>query len=113
MLEFSIARVCEARGIVKPYRFLTQNGFAPTTATKLAKGDVEYLRLEYIEKLCILLNCQPNDLFEWTPATRAEDKPDHPLAAMRKSEKINLAETLRSLPMNKIKEIESLLANMK
>jgi hypothetical protein len=52
-------------------------------------------------------------LFEWTPATRAEDKPDHPLAAMRKSEKINLAETLRSLPMNKIKEIESLLANLK
>jgi len=112
MLEFSIDRVCTARGIGKVYKFLVQNGFSPTTATKLSTGNVEYLRLEYIEKLCTLLNCLPNDLFEWTPKTRLEDKADHPLQAIRKSEKIDLAETLKNLPMSKLKEIESMIANL-
>jgi DNA-binding Xre family transcriptional regulator len=113
MLQFSIKKVCDARGITKVYRFLTKNGFLPTTASKLSKGDVEYLRLEYIEKLCSLLNCVPNDLFEWVPNSRAEDKPDHPLQAIRQSEIINLTETLKSLPMSKIKEVESLIASLK
>lgn len=112
MLEFSIERVCTARGIAKPYRFLTQNGFAPTTATKLSKGEVEYLRLDYIEKICTLLNCQPNDLFQWSPNSRSEDRPEHPLQAVRKKDPVDLTATLRQLPMDKIKEIESLLQNL-
>lgn len=112
MLEFSLEHVCTARGIAKPYRFLVQNGFAPTTATKLAKGNVEYLRLDYIETLCSLLNCQPNDLFHWSPNSKSEDRPDHPLHAIRKKDRLDLAETLRQLPMNKIKEIESILQNI-
>lgn len=112
MLEFSLEHVCTARGIAKPYRFLTQNGFGPATATKLAKGGVEYLRLDYIEKICTLLNCQPNDLFQWTPNSRGEDRPDHPLQAVRKKNAVDLTETLRQLPMDKIKEIESLLKNL-
>ncbi len=113
MLEFSIEKVCKARGIEKPYKFLIKNGFLPATATKLSKGDVEYLRLEYIETICSLLNCTPNDLFEWTPQSKADDIEDHPLNAIRKSEKIDLIQTIKSLPMNKLKEIESLISNIK
>ena len=113
MLEFSIEKVCKARGIEKPYKFLIKSGFLPATATKLSKGSVEYLRLEYIERLCTLLNCTPNDLFEWSPASKSEDREDHPLYSIRKSDKIDLVETIKSLPMNKLKEIESLISNIK
>lgn len=113
MLEFSIEKVCKARGIEKPYKFLIKSGFLPATATKLSKGSVEYLRLEYIERLCTLLNCTPNDLFEWSPSSKAEDREDHPLFSIRKSDKIDLVETIKSLPMNKLKEIESLISNIK
>lgn len=98
---------------MKPYRFLTQNGFAPTTANKLVKGDVEYLRLDYIETICSLLNCTPNDLFVWVPKSKSEDRADHPLQAIRKTENIDLTETLRNLPMDKLKEVEALLQNLK
>lgn len=113
MLQFSIERVCTARGIPKPYKFLVRNGFLPTTATKLAKGDVEYLRVEYLERLCVLLNCVPNDLFEWIPDSRAEDRPDHPLYSIRQTEKLDFAETLKNLPMSKLREIEVIISNLK
>ena len=106
MLEFSIEKVCKARGIEKPYKFLIKSGFLPATATKLSKGSGEYLRLEYIERIC-------NDLFEWTPQAKTDDREDHPLYSIRKSEKIDLVETIKSLPMNKLKEIESLISTIK
>lgn len=106
-------KVASVRGVDKRYKFLVRNGFTPTTATKLANGDVEYLRLEYLEKLSALLNCTPNDLFEWTPNSRAEDKADHPLQSIRKADVVDLTETLRSLPMDKLKEVESLIASIK
>ena len=113
MLEFSIEKVCRARGIEKPYKFLIKNGFLPATATKLSKGNVEYLRLEYIERICTLLNCSPNDLFEWTPELSVDDNENHPLYVIRKSEKIDLVQTIKSLPMNKLKEIQSLISSIK
>lgn len=113
MLQFTIERVCTARGIAKPYKFLVRNGFLPTTATKLAKGDVEYLRVEYIEKLCSLFNCVPNDMFEWIPDTKADDRADHPLYAIRQAEKLDLAETLKNMPMSKLREIEAIISNLK
>jgi DNA-binding Xre family transcriptional regulator len=113
MLKFSLNKVASIRGIDKRYKFLVKNGFTPTTATKLSNGDVEYLRLDYLEKLSTLLNCTPNDFFEWTPDTRADDKPENPLQVIRKSDSINLTETLRALPMDKLKEIEALLSTIK
>jgi len=113
MLKFSLNKVASVRGVDKRYKFLVKNGFTPTTATKLSNGDVEYLRLDYLEKLSTLLNCTPNDLFEWTPNSRTEDKADHPLQAIRKSEVVDFTETLRSLPMEKLKEVEAILASVK
>ena len=111
MISFSLNAVCKARGIAKPYSFLVKNGFLPTSASKLVKGNVEYLRLEYLERICSLLNCLPNDLFEWVPENKADDVPEHPLYAIRKREEINVADVLRSLPMEKIKEVEALVAS--
>lgn len=112
MLTFSMSAVCKARGIAKPYSFLVKNGFLPTSASKLVKGDVEYLRLEYLEKICSLLNCLPNDLFEWVPAKKSDDNADHPLYPIRKKEEIDITSVLRSLPMDKVKEVEAMIAGM-
>lgn len=113
MIKINVKKVMEARGIFAPYKFMVKNGFIPTTATKIAKGEVEYLRLEYIEKLCTLLNCLPNDLFEWIPADKREDNPKHPLYPIRKNENsMNLPEILKGLPMDKLRQIEDMLKNI-
>lgn len=114
MLKVNVRKVMEARGIFTPYKFMVKNGFTPTTATKISNGDVEYLRLEYIERLCGLLNCLPNDLFDWTPNDKKEDTPNHPLAPIRKSDNsLNLPEMLKGLPMDKLRQVEEMLKNMK
>ena len=112
MLKFSMTRVCAARGIAKPYSFMVKNGFSPTAASKLAKGDVEYIKLEYLETLSALLNCTPNDLLVWAPNRKSDDKADHPLQQIRQNGSLDLTETLRSLSMDKLKEIELALKNM-
>jgi DNA-binding Xre family transcriptional regulator len=114
MLKINVRKVMEARGIFTPYKFMVKNGFTPTTATKISNGDVEYLRLEYIERLCTLLNCLPNDLFDWTPNDKKEDTPEHPLYSIRKNEKnLNLPEILKGLPMEKLRQVEEMLKSMK
>jgi len=114
MLEFNLTKVMEARGIVKPYGFMVRNGFKPTAASKLAKGEVENLRLDYVESLCSLLNCLPNDLFEWTPNSKKEDTSTNPLQVIRKNEKpLNLPEFLKALPMDKLRQVEEILSKMK
>jgi DNA-binding Xre family transcriptional regulator len=113
MLKINVKRVMEARGVFTPYKFMVRNGFTPTTATKIANSDVEYLRLEYIERLCGLLNCMPNDLFEWTPNDKKEDNPNHPLYPIKKNESsMNLPEILKGLPMDKLRQVEEMLKKM-
>jgi len=114
MLKINVTKVMEARGIAKPYSFMVKNGFTPAKASKIAKGDVEFLRLDHVEKLCGLLNCLPNDLFEWTPQDRKEDTPTHPLQGIRKNENpLNMSEVLKALPMEKFRLVEEMLSKLK
>lgn len=110
MIKLSVRRAMEARGIDKPYKFLVKSGFGVTTSRIISTGTVEYLRLDNLEKLCVMLNCTPNDLLEWTPNSRKEDVAENPLQAIRKNEdSLNLGEVLKQLPMDKLRQVEEVL----
>ncbi len=110
MLQLNLSRIFKARGIEHPYRFLAQNGFVSFTAHKYKNGKVEHMRLDHIERLCILLNCTPNDVFEWTPNDLLDDRPDHPLQQIRRREKkIQISKLLGKLPLSKLEEVERML----
>lgn len=110
MLELNLQRVFKARGIDQPYKFLVKNGFVPFTAHKYKNGKVEHMRLDHIEKLCVLLNCTPNDIFEWYPQDLLDDRPDHPLQKIRKRDKkIEIGKMLSKLSLEKLEEVERML----
>ena len=67
MLTLNLSRIFKARAIEQPYKFLVTNGFVPFIAHKYKNSKVTQIRVDHIEKLCIALNCTPNDLFEWFP----------------------------------------------
>lgn len=111
MLLLTLKRLFKARGIEQPYKFLVQNGFVSFTAHKYKNCKVDQIRLEHIEKLCILLNCTPNDLFEWMPDNLLDDRADHPLQQIRRKEKkIEINKLLSKLPLDQLEEIQDYIA---
>lgn len=110
MFQLNLKRIFKARGIEQPYRYLVQNGFVPFSAHKYKNNKVEHIRLDHIERLCILLNCTPNDLFEWVPDNLLDDKPNHPLQKIRRREKkIDINKLLSTLSLDKLEQVEQLL----
>jgi DNA-binding Xre family transcriptional regulator len=113
MIQLNLNRIFKARGIEQPYRFLVKGGFVSFTAHKYKNGKVDQIRLDHIEQLCILLNCTPNDIFEWVPNDLLDDRPDHPLQKIRRREKrIEINRLLSKMPLHKLEEIETLLQSV-
>ncbi len=113
MLLLNIQRILKARGIDQVYTFLVKSGFVPFTAHKYKNSKVEHIRLDHIERLCILLNCTPNELFEWIPNDLLDDKPNHPLQKIRRRDKrLNLLKMIADIPVDKFDEVEKFLAGV-
>lgn len=114
MLYFNVKRVLKLRGIENPYKFLTQNGFVSQTATNLANNQIGHIKPEQMEKLCLLLHCTPNDLFEWQPEANAVHAETHPLKNLvRETPSPHISELVKDLPVGKMAELEQLIKNLK
>lgn len=110
MLRYNFDRIFRARGIEKRFAYLRRAGFSDNFAVRINKNNVANIRLQEIEKLCILLRCTPNDFFEWVPDNENDVPKDHPIYAIRKSEKVvDITKTLNSVPLNKLDKIEQLI----
>jgi DNA-binding Xre family transcriptional regulator len=110
MLVMNLNRIFKARNVTQPYKFLVTGGFPSFTAHKYKTAKVEQIRVEHIERLCVLLNCTPNDLFEWFPDDLLENRDDHPLHVLRKREKkMELIKLLAKLPLQKLEAVERML----
>ena len=110
MMQLNLQRIFKARGISQPYKFLVQNGFVPFTAHKYKNSKVEHIRLDHIEKLCVILNCTPNDILEWMPDDLLDDTPTHPLQKIRvRNKKPDLNKLLSKYSLEKLEEIEQLI----
>jgi hypothetical protein len=114
MLIFNILRVLKLRDIERPYSYLVKNGFPHTTAINFANGNVAAPKIEYIERLCRLLICTPNDLYEWTPETGKHAVAEtHPLNTLSREKRSGLNNLIKAIPLEKLSEVEEFLERMK
>lgn len=60
-----LKRMMALRDISTPHRYVQKLGIPQGSATAWLHNRNASLRLEQLEKLCIALNCTPNDLFSW------------------------------------------------
>ena len=112
MLKYNFDRVFKARGIDRPFTFLRQAGFSDQFATKIKNSRVSRMNLSHIERLCILLRCTPDDLYEWTPDRTHRIDKDHPMHKIKRSEKIvDITRTLNNVPLDQLDEIEEMILN--
>ncbi|TAJ15636.1 XRE family transcriptional regulator [Marinilabiliaceae bacterium JC017] len=107
MLRLNFERIFKARGIERPFSYLLKAGFSDNFATKIKKGYAQTIRSHELEKLCLLLRCSPNDLYEWIPDNDTEVDAKHPMNKIRQTNKmIDITKALHSVPLDRLEEIE-------
>lgn len=109
MLKFNFPRIFKARGINRPARFLINHGYSASFATRLANDQTSRLNVTDVEKLCLILNCTPNDFFDWIPDTNDSSLENHPLNELKRSDEILLARLINEIPMDRLADIEKLV----
>ncbi|WP_423148694.1 helix-turn-helix domain-containing protein [Rubrolithibacter danxiaensis] len=114
MLYFSLKPVFKLRGIHNPYNLLVKAGISSHSASSLLNSDLRSMRLDHLEKVCILLNCTPNDLLTWVPDSDSKLEEDHPLAELKpKTETVDLYLALKKLPLSELKKVAGLIQDAK
>jgi len=113
MLDFNIKRLFDQRGIDKPYTFLVKRGFVAQTATNLANNQVGYIKPAQMEKLCLLLNCTPNDLFDWRPDKNDSISDNHALRSLvRTQNATSVAQLVNDIPADKLEKLAEMVTNL-
>lgn len=109
MLTVNLNPIFKARGIDRPYTFLVKAGLTPHSANVLLNSKTKVFRLDHIEKLCLILKCEPNDLLVWIPGKNEIIADDHPLNRLKHDEStaIDLKETLMKMPYRELKSLSS------
>ena len=115
MLKFNLKRMLRLRGVERPVRFMIRAGFEYPTAHKLLEGTPVSLRIDHIKKLCVALNCTPNELFEWHSDATTVLPENHSLKALIRdtSDTKSLQEMFKDIPADKLALIETILNELK
>jgi len=66
MLKLRVEELLEERGKTK-YWLYKQLGMSYQNFTRMITNKTKSIRYEYIETLCQILECTPNDLFSFEP----------------------------------------------
>ena len=114
MLKFNPKRIFALRGVEKGTGFLVRLGFSYPQATRFLKLGNPTVKVRHIERLCVALNCTPNDLFEWKADNETVLPDAHSLNALDKGAAAkNLQQMVKDIPSDKLAEIENLLNQLK
>ena len=82
------------------------------SATSMVNNYVGQFKPGHIERLCLLLNCTPNDIFDWREDGKTVVHDTHALRTLTK-QKNDIQTTLRELPLDKLEKLGEMLAALK
>lgn len=105
MLTVNLKRVFALRGVERPAAFMLKHGINRQTANNLLNQQTSVVKIEHIEMLCRLLNCTPNDLFEWDdtanslPATHSLNDLKRTMSAK------NILQTAKDIPLGEVERL--------
>jgi DNA-binding Xre family transcriptional regulator len=114
MLLYNLHAIFKARQIDRPYSFLVKAGISPNTATRIINNDTKVIRLDHIEKICVLLCCEPKDLFVYKPNANQLLAENHPLNNLiKRDEDLAWLDNLKNIPLSDLKEMSKLIVKKK
>lgn len=114
MLFLNVSRAFKLRGVENPARHLLKLGISRPTISRLMNNDKSWVSYGHLEKICSVLNCTPNDLFEWKPDTNTVLPDAHSLNTLDKGAAAkSLQQMVKDIPSERLAEIENLLEGLK
>ncbi len=81
-------------------------------ASRIVKNKLGSIRLKTLEKICLALNCTPNDLLEWYPSENYHDTERYALHAIKAKDPMHTAKIsklMHELPLGVLEELESFI----
>lgn len=112
MLYLNLKRVMRLRGVDNHYKLLLDLGFAPATVRNLLNNRVWRMDFEHLEKLCLALNCTPNDVLEWLPSETQANPEAQALIKLTRNKDGDLPKLLKDLPIEKFEQIVGILQDL-
>jgi DNA-binding Xre family transcriptional regulator len=112
MLYNNLRRVLAEKSITNATGFLKTAGFSYKAAWGLVSSEMISVRLDNLEKLCLALNCTPNDLLHWVPNSNSNVLPSHPLFALKRDAENTIQSYLQKMPIQKLKEVKDFIKNL-
>ncbi|CAN5254424.1 hypothetical protein BH09BAC2_BH09BAC2_00110 [soil metagenome] len=113
MIVINLLPVMYSRGINRPTEFLIKIlRLAPSTAVDLRHGRKKNLTMAHLEKLCVTLNCTPNDILEWHPDKTASTE-NAALNALKPKDIGNVLQWIHEMPYSKLQQLKDTMNNEK
>lgn len=113
MLYLDLRRIFAQKGINNPLRYLAGNGFSHHTAHRLLHSEARMVHLKHLEKLCLLLNCNLNDLMAWHPDGNTPVPKTHPIQKLRRGPiPPNISHNLQQLPPEQLEQVRRFIENL-
>lgn len=112
MLYFDIAKACNNKGVGDARRFLLKIGFSHSATSRMLNNTYDSLKFDAIEKICLHLNCTPNELISWKP----KDNINAANYALEKLKPIaaqdSISAKLKQLPPEKLEKLRDFLGDL-
>jgi len=110
MLKLNVLPLLQSKGIAKPQQYLTNAGMTHYTVSRLINNCSTTIGYDTLEKLCLLCQCTPNDLFVWVPDPATPDTADTPLHQLKQKPKLpNPVDRIQQLPLDKLQQLQAFI----
>ncbi|HRH48060.1 MAG TPA: helix-turn-helix transcriptional regulator [Panacibacter sp.] len=109
MLYIDVPKACSNKGIDDARRWLVKNGLSHPAAYRLLNHKQESINFNTLERLCLSLNCTPNEFFSWQPSDAAIPA-SHPMQKLKPvAAEHSVNARLKTLSPEKMEELQKFL----
>jgi hypothetical protein len=105
MLILNVSRVIRLRGFDKTFSYLYNNGFSRSIANNILSKKASEIKIDQIERLCLVLNCTPSDLFEWQPAANQSVPENHALKTVIRDNEPPITNIIKNVSIEKLEKL--------
>jgi DNA-binding Xre family transcriptional regulator len=105
MLYLNIKRVSILRNVPSVLQYLIKNGFSTAIANRIAKNADSNIKFKYLEKLCILFHCTPNDLIQWQPDADNSIPNNEPITTLNHPQTTELTDYLKTASIEELTQM--------